>query len=127
MEKYHGTALSIAGPAIPEAEVTVYDLGTEDLATIYADNGVTSKSNPLTTGIDGEYNFYAANGRYTLVTVKAGFATDTRTDVMLFDFADVDYVAPPPEPPPEPPPVDSALLLDGLAIYLDGQQTFFTA
>jgi hypothetical protein len=92
MEKYHGTALSIAGPAIPEATVSVYVLGG-GAATIYEDNGVTPKANPITSGIDGEYNFYAANGRYTIVTAKAGFATDTRTDVMLYDPADTHAIS----------------------------------
>jgi hypothetical protein len=83
MEKYHGAAVSSTGPAIPGATVTVYDFGTTDLSAIYSDNGVTPAANPLTTGADGEYSFYAADGRYTLVTAKTGFVTDTRTDVLL--------------------------------------------
>lgn len=58
------------------------------VATIYSDNGTTLKSNPFTTSDDGEYDFYAANGTYSIETAKTGYTTDTRAGIVLFDPAD---------------------------------------
>lgn len=55
------------------------------LATIYSDNGVTPKANPLTTGVGGAFDFYAANGDYTITAAGLSKA------VTLFD--DTDYTA----------------------------------
>lgn len=64
------------GRAISGATVTVYNAGTTTLATIYSDNGATTKANPFTTGVDGLYDFYAANGVYDLVFAKPGYFFD---------------------------------------------------
>jgi hypothetical protein len=69
------------------ASVTVTDPNGA-LATIYSDNGVTEADNPLTTGATGEYEYYAADGRYTETIVKAGRDTVTISDILLEDPAD---------------------------------------
>lgn len=75
------------GRAISGATVTVYQSGTATLATLYSDNGVTVKPNPFTTGIDGIYDFYAADGVYDLVFFHAQhlFAAEKSRRIALFD------------------------------------------
>ena len=61
------------GRAIAGATVSIYIAGSTTLATIYSDNGATVKSNPITTGVDGMMDFYAANGLYDLSPVAKGY------------------------------------------------------
>lgn len=61
------------GRAIAGATVSVYIAGSSTLATIYSDNGTTVKANPITTGVDGMMDFYAANGLYDLAPVAKGY------------------------------------------------------
>lgn len=49
-------------------------------ATIYSDDGVTPKANPITTAADGSFDFYAANGHYKLTV-----AGSDETNIHLFD------------------------------------------
>lgn len=44
--------------------IRVFDAGTSDLSTIFADNLGTSKSNPFTAASTGFWFFYADDGRY---------------------------------------------------------------
>lgn len=82
------------GPLLPiaGASVTVYvrneDGSNGSLATLYSDNGVTGRSNPLTTDQLGSYSYYAADGRYNEVISGAGIDTRTISDVLLEDPAD---------------------------------------
>lgn len=69
------------------ASVTVTDPNGA-LATIYSDNGVTVAANPLTSSATGDYEYYAADGRYTETIVKAGRDTVTISDILLEDPAD---------------------------------------
>lgn len=87
MQKYFDNVTSRgAGIAVAGALVTVTVTATGALATIYADNGVTTKDNPLTTDPTGYFEFYAANGRYTL-TITGGFLnTKAIQDVLLEDI-----------------------------------------
>jgi hypothetical protein len=59
-------------------------------ASLYSDNGITPRANPLVTDADGEFWFYAANGDYTLTTtVVSGHRTTTKvTSATLYDPAD---------------------------------------
>ena len=87
MQQFFDVVQSTTGRALPAATVTVYD-STNALATLYSDNGVTTKANPTTTNSDGEYWFYAVNGTYHLTIAAAGFSGDTRQGIVLFDPAD---------------------------------------
>jgi len=56
--------------------------------TIYSDNGATPRANPLTTDANGYFEFYAADGRYTIQISGASITTRTITDILLEDPAD---------------------------------------
>jgi len=56
------------------------------LATIYSDNNLTPLANPFTSQSDGQWQFYAANGRYDVTMSSAGFSqTITYSDILLCD------------------------------------------
>lgn len=93
MEHYTDRLTDSKGNSIKGALVYVYQAGTVTLATLYADNGITTKPNPLTTSTAvetaGAFDFYAANGAYDLVFSKEGYTFDallTRR-ITLFDPA----------------------------------------
>lgn len=65
MQHYADNVADSSGRAQPRVSVRVLRGGS--LATIYSDNGVTIKTNPTTTDGAGNFDFYAANGIYTLV------------------------------------------------------------
>jgi len=74
--------------SFPQCTITVYNRGSSTLATIYADNSATPLANPFTAGTNGQWIFYAANGRYDVQMSGAGFPTPvTYTDILLNDFA----------------------------------------
>lgn len=75
------------GNAISGAFVYVYD-SLNVLATLYSDNGITTTPNPTITNSDGEYQFYAANGTYSIVIFATGYSGQTIPGVVLFDPAD---------------------------------------
>jgi hypothetical protein len=84
MQRFFDVVQDRRGNAIVGATVTVKD-ATGANATIYSDNGVTSMVNPLQTNPDGEYTFFASNGRYTVQIVADGYGSDIITDVVLND------------------------------------------
>ncbi len=72
-ENGHGT-VQVAGQnssnntlvqsSYPGCTVAVYDTGTSNLSTIYADNSLTPLANPFTASNNGLAYFYAPSGRY---------------------------------------------------------------
>lgn len=94
MEHYTRPLQDQNGRAISGATVTVYNAGTGTLATIYSDNGTTVKANPFTTGVDGIYDFYAANGRYSVTFAKAGYYFDQAKTAGLTLYDSADYSNP---------------------------------
>jgi hypothetical protein len=58
--------------SFPLATVTVYQSGSTDLATIFADDNGTPKPNPFTAGSDGSWYFYAPNGTFDVRFSGAG-------------------------------------------------------
>jgi len=89
MQKYQDAIQDVHGNAIPDALVTVYVYGTLTLATIYSDNGLTVvPSSTVTTDTDGQFFFYADNGRYTLSISATNFSAELKTDITLFDQTD---------------------------------------
>lgn len=87
MQKYINSVANKYGTAITGASVLVKTLAGAT-ATIYSDDGVTTTGNPLTTDANGMFQFYAADGHYTVTISKTGIATQTITDVLLEDPAD---------------------------------------
>lgn len=62
-------------------------------ASLYSNSALTApKGNPLTTDVNGEYDFYAAQGTYTLTISGPGITTRAITDVFVPD-ADVESAA----------------------------------
>ena len=71
--------------SFPQCTVTVYVHGG-GLATIYSDNSSTPLANPFTATTNGQWLFYAADGRYDITMSGAGFPSPvTYSDVILFD------------------------------------------
>lgn len=91
MENYSEVLRDQYGRAMGGATVIVYQVGTGDVAPIYSDNGTTLKSNPfLTDALDGQFNFYAANGVYDIVYLFPGatFDPERTRRISLFDVND---------------------------------------
>lgn len=96
MQKYIGTAIkkdvnnpSPAGetPAV-NVDVRVVVTSTGAPANIYSDNGTTIiDQNTYKTDANGNHEFYAANGRYTIRYLLAD-GTIEYTDILLFDIED---------------------------------------
>lgn len=86
MQSYFDTVTNQGGAPIPGASVFVYDsLGA--LATLFSDNGVTPQSNPIVTGADGKFIFFAANGIYSAVITAPSYNSVTITGITLNDPA----------------------------------------
>jgi hypothetical protein len=87
MQRYYDTVTDQRGNALAGASVAVQSGGTN--VAIYSDDGVTRKSNPMTTDASGGFSFYAANGTYDLVVTSAsGVVSSLPSRVRLFDVAD---------------------------------------
>lgn len=90
MQKRTANVTDAGGNVIGAATVAVYVFGTTTLATIYSDNGVTPRANPIVAApSDGSYTYYAANGRYSEVIAAPGytFAGAQTSDLVLYDPA----------------------------------------
>ena len=89
MQKYQDSVLTtLNGTTVPlnGATVTVNVAGG-GLATIYATNAGAPLSNPTTTDTNGLFFFYAADGHYDIILSKTGYATITRSDILIEDPA----------------------------------------
>lgn len=87
MERYSNDVTDRRGNAISGSQVTI-KTAAGATATIYSDDGVTTATNPLTTSADGEYTFFAENGKYTITTVSEGYGTEVVDNVVLYDPTD---------------------------------------
>lgn len=86
MQQFRGVAQARSGAALSGATVSVYESDGQTLATIYSGNSTaTTKANPITADDDGEYSFYALDGRYTISIASPGKTTETISDVIVFD------------------------------------------
>lgn len=74
MQPYSSFAQDGKGNVIAGASVLVLTAGGNN-ATIYSDNSSTALGNPFNTIGSGYYEFYAANGTYTVRITKTGFDT----------------------------------------------------
>jgi hypothetical protein len=85
MQRYYDTVTDQRGNALAGARVAVQSGGTN--VAIYSDDGVTLKTNPMTTDASGGFSFYAANGTYDLVVTNNGVSTSLPARISLFDGA----------------------------------------
>jgi hypothetical protein len=84
MSKYRGVARDEFGNALNGASVTIYEADGTTAATIYSDTELaTAESNPLTTGSDGVYEFYAYPGYYDVQVAKTGYTTTTLSNEVI--------------------------------------------
>lgn len=84
MQRHVDFVTTRGGAAVSGASVLVKTYPGGATATIYSDDGVTETTNPLTTDANGQFSFYAEDGRYTLVISKTGVITQqTLTDSVL--------------------------------------------
>lgn len=86
MQKYASNVQDKSGNAVSGASVLVTDsVGAP--ASLYAGPTPTSgaQANPIITDADGEYAFYAPNGRYSISVTARGFIGDAATDLLLYD------------------------------------------
>jgi hypothetical protein len=87
MQQHADVVTDLKGNVIKGASVRVLLLdGT--LATIYAANGGAPTGNPLISGQQGEFAFYAPNGDYLLEITAGGKALTTTGPVKLYDVLD---------------------------------------
>ncbi len=83
MQKYTNNVQDLFGNAIPSVTVTIKDNPGGGVSTIFSDNAGTAKTNPFTNDSDGEFFFFAANGRYDIELT--GPITETNADILLQD------------------------------------------
>lgn len=71
--KWNGVVTDDLGKVVPLANVTVRRTDTGALARIYTDReGATPKGNPFQTGQDGNIEFFAKGGAYTIIATSGG-------------------------------------------------------
>lgn len=59
------------GRSVPQATVSVFDAGTQDLAPLFSDVGLQfSINNPLVADLNGVVDFYIASGTYDLLVQR---------------------------------------------------------
>ncbi len=83
MQKYINNVQDTFGNAVGSVTVTIRDNPGGGLSTIFSDNAGSAKSNPFTNDSDGEFFFYAVDGRYDIELT--GPITETKADVRLLD------------------------------------------
>lgn len=90
MQRFLGTIFDSGGNPMTGVTVTVVKTGTAVNASLYSDDGITTKSNGFTNDSDGSFEFYAPNGRYDCVFTKSGqsFTASNSTDVVMWDPRD---------------------------------------
>ncbi|MBL5978358.1 hypothetical protein JAO85_13795 [Comamonas sp. NyZ500] len=94
MQKYKSNLTSVSGAAVRGASITVLD-ESGVIASIFLDRaGTLPAGNPLKTGQDGTFEFYAANGRYSLRTDSSGLNVLEEDVILLFDPDDATVSGP---------------------------------
>jgi len=84
MEKYINNVVTAAGDTVAGASIRV-TTPAGALAVIYDTDGGAAITNPLTSGSNGYFSFYAADGQYTLTISGPGITTFSITDIRLLD------------------------------------------
>ena len=84
MQKRFDSILDTKGAPVSGATVQVNTYPAGALATIYSDDGVTQKANPVSTDANGYFEYYAANGHYSWV-ITTTTTTRTINDVLHDD------------------------------------------
>ena len=86
MEKYFANVTDQSGEAISGALITVFVFGTSTPAPLFSNAAGTAPiANPVVSDANGFYEFYAANGRYSLSTSATNRFTRIVTDILIHD------------------------------------------
>lgn len=94
MQKYKSNLTSVSGAAVRGASITVLDESGAN-ASIFLDRaGTLPAGNPLKTAQDGTFEFYAANGRYSLRTDSSGLNVLEEDVILMFDPEDATVSGP---------------------------------
>src|SRR5216684_2971146 len=70
------------------ASVSVFIAGTQTLAVLYSDDGLTTKANPVITDTNGGFDFFVADGRYDIQVSGAGIATKNFLNLEIADLTE---------------------------------------
>ncbi len=81
MEKRWYTVADTEGRPVNGATVQVNIYPGGGAATIYSDNGVTPKANPMATDSNGYFEYYAADGQYSWI-ITTNSDTKTINDIV---------------------------------------------
>lgn len=83
MKKYFDTVEdNVTGKPVANAEIRVLNsVGAE--ASLFSNDGITATDNPVTTDSYGYFEFYVADGNYTLEITYGGTVRKTITDVEI--------------------------------------------
>lgn len=79
MQLYQDTVQDRNGNVISRATITITDSPGGATSTVYAADVVGANINPITTDSDGQYEFYAVPGAYTITVTKSGVTTEAKT------------------------------------------------
>lgn len=85
MEKYSDVVVNTRGVAVSGASVVVTNYPSGTPATIYLTDGGMPTTAAISTGANGVFSFYAADGHYSLTVSGAGITTTTKQDIVLSD------------------------------------------
>ena len=72
---------TLVNASFPNATITVYVAGSNNLATIYSDNNSTPLANPFVATNTGYWDFYASSGRYDVQFSGNNFNSFTLPDI----------------------------------------------
>lgn len=85
MQKYFNNLIDSRGNVIQGVSVRVYIAGSNTLASLYSDDGVTPTTNPQVTDDLGYFSFYVITGSYDLKVSGAHVSTYWIRDVLISD------------------------------------------
>lgn len=80
------TVANQSNSLIAGATVTVFVSGTNSLAVLYSDDGLTIKPNPVTTNANGVFDFFVADGVYDLQVSGPNIATIRQVGLEIADI-----------------------------------------
>lgn len=88
MKHFTENIINQAGVPVSGASVTVFFTGTQNQPTIYSDDGVTPKGNPVMTDTLGRFDFYVADGRYDLAVTGPTLLPFTLSNIEIADLTE---------------------------------------
>ena len=94
MQKYKSNITTTSGAAVRGVPVLVIDEDGNNAALFLDRAGTVPAPNPLTTGPDGVFYFYAANGRYSLRTTVDGLTITDDDVVLMMDPEEITVAGP---------------------------------